>query len=65
MTELSGHKEKVQVCKMDYKIDTELNKLIYLYKVKKGPCPSSFGLNIAQIAGLPKQLIEKAEIKSQ
>ena len=64
MTELSGRKEKVSVCKMDYKIDMELNRLIYLYKLRKGPCPSSFGLNIAQIAGLPKSVISRAGIKS-
>ena len=50
---------------MDYKIDHENNKLIYLYKLKRGPCPSSFGMNIAQIAGLPKAVLESAEAKSK
>ena len=49
---------------MDYKIEFELNKLIYLYKLTKGPCPSSFGLNIAQIAGLPKLVLDRAKTKS-
>lgn len=46
-------KKKIQVARMDYRIDTEQNRLIYLYKLRHGACPSSFGLNIAIIAGLP------------
>ena len=60
-----GRKRKrVEVAKMDYLIDKEANRLIYLYKLKKGACPSSFGLNIAQIAGLPQKVLDKAYFKS-
>ena len=50
---------------MDYRIDNAKNKLIYLYKLRRGACPSSFGLNIAQIAGLPERVISKATEKCE
>ena len=36
-----------------------------LHEVRKGACDDSFGLNIATIAGFPKDVIENAKRKSE
>ncbi len=46
-------------------IDTNKDKLIFLYKLIEGVCESSFGLNVARIAGLPLEIVKKAKIKSE
>ena len=43
----SKWRSKIAIGRMDYKIDNERNTLVYLYKLRPGACPSSFGLNIA------------------
>lgn len=37
-------------------------KITFLYKVKEGPMDKSYGINVAQLAGLPNELIERATI---
>ena len=61
----SKFKKRIRIARMDYTIDHERNKLIYLYKLRSGACPSSFGLNIAEIAGLPAQVLMKAATKCE
>ena len=39
--------------------------MIFLYKLKQGVCESSFGINVARIAGLPHEVIKKAKVKSE
>ena len=58
--------EGVEVCRMGYAIDEndEDKALIYLYQLQKGACPSSFGLNVARIAGLPQTVLQEAREKS-
>jgi len=41
------------------------NQLTYLYRVTPGVCNSSFGMQIAEIAGLPVKVIERAREKSK
>ena len=50
---------------MDYRIDTATNKLVYMYQLRAGACPSSFGLRVAEIAGLPKKVMELAGKKCE
>lgn len=38
---------------MGYRLDLFKNELTYLYQLERGAAPSSFGLNVAKIAGLP------------
>eukprot|EP01132_Coremiostelium_polycephalum_P006113 gene6113-7618_t len=39
-------------------------KVVFLYKVTKGAAKNSYGLNVATIAGVPKQIIMEAAKKS-
>ena len=38
----------------------EDNRVLFLYKLAKGPCQSSFGINVAELAGLPKSITDLA-----
>jgi len=36
--------------------------LTFLYRLREGPCPRSYGLQVAQMAGVPKELVDRASI---
>jgi len=41
------------------------DKIIFLHAVKKGPASQSYGLQVAQLAGVPQAVIQKAKLKLQ
>lgn len=51
---------------MAFKADetSEQQKVIFLYNFIKGKCPASFGLNVARMAGLPSQVLDRAKTKA-
>lgn len=49
---------------MSYKANESGDHVIFLYKFVEGECPMSFGLNVARMAGLPKQVLDRAKTKS-
>ena len=44
---------------MDYTVDNE--DMVFLYRLKRGVCPSSCGLHVARIAKLPLQVLQCAQ----
>lgn len=38
-------------------------KLIFLHKIKEGPADRSYGIHVAQLAGLPESVIDRAQEK--
>jgi DNA mismatch repair protein MSH3 len=46
---------------MGYITDTEESKIIFTYKLTEGVADSSYGLNVAHMAGVPENVTEKAE----
>jgi len=48
----------VEVNRMGYNFNSETDQLIYMYKLEKGPCPASFGIQVARIAGLPDSVVQ-------
>ena len=55
--------QDVTVCRMGYRL-TE-SSLVYLYKLEQKACYSSFGFNVARIAGIPAIVIKSAQLKSE
>ncbi|EGC35137.1 hypothetical protein DICPUDRAFT_55353 [Dictyostelium purpureum] len=50
---------------MTCQVDEEEKRVIFLYKLAKGICQKSYGLHVAAMAGLPKEIVAKAEKKSE
>jgi DNA mismatch repair protein MutS len=40
-------------------------KLIFLYTVQEGPASKSYGIQVAELAGMPEAIIEEAKRKLQ
>ncbi len=56
MEEDEENKSNVSINSTDY----SMQKLVFMYKIKKGKTNSSFALNIARKGGLPVALVERA-----
>eukprot|EP00347_Sterkiella_histriomuscorum_P024111 403332270 len=54
----------IQNASMTYNLDIKNQKITYLFQLKKEKCGKSFGINVAQIAGLPQKIIKTAMTKS-
>ncbi|CAN7073758.1 unnamed protein product [Brassica oleracea var. botrytis] len=39
--------------------------LVFLYRLAEGACPESYGLQVALMAGIPKQVVETASVAAQ
>ena len=46
--------------KKDQDSDEDEREVIFLYKLKSGPTESSFGLNVAKMAGIPDEILAMA-----
>jgi len=55
----------VSLCHMDALVDEKSENVTFLYKMKKGVCPKSYGMKVAQMAGIPKEIRERAIQKAQ
>ncbi len=44
-----------------FKGDNDKRDVVFLYQLNEGPAGGSYGLNVAQMAGLPLSVIERAE----
>ena len=42
----------------------EEETITFLYKLSEGSCPKSYGFNVAQLAGLPSDVIAVARSKA-
>ncbi|KAI9201827.1 DNA mismatch repair protein msh6 [Polychytrium aggregatum] len=46
---------------MNFYSDDNKREVTFLYKLTKGVCPKSFGMNVASMAGVPEEIIATAE----
>lgn len=54
---------KVSLCHMACQVakgNTGLEEVIFLYKLRNGMCPRSYGVNVARLAGLPDVVLQRA-----
>lgn len=60
--EMREWSHRLRWMKMDSKIIkfADKEKLIFLYKIVEGLSQKSFAINVAQIAGLPEEIIQSA-----
>ena len=50
---------------MRCRVDDASKQLVMLYKLQRGVCPQSYGMECGLRAGLPPHIIERARVKSQ
>ena len=58
LTQLEQESNAIQNIHLDALLQNE--NLIFLYKVKRGPCDQSYGIEVAKLAGIPKSVIHHA-----
>ena len=54
----------LKLAHMDSLLDQASQKVTFLFKVKEGVCPKSYGINVARIAGVPESVLVKAQVKA-
>ncbi len=63
--EWEGHSD-VETGHMGCRVEgVDDQKVTFLYKLAKGACPKSFGVNVARLAQLPPSILDVAKHKSQ
>ncbi|KAH9922892.1 DNA mismatch repair protein Msh6 [Amylocystis lapponica] len=50
---------------METMVDDEKRELVFLYKLVEGAASSSFGTHVANLAGVPLEVVERADIVSK
>jgi DNA mismatch repair protein MSH6 len=51
--------------KMSILVDSESKKITFLYKLEKGQSNGSFGMHVANMCGIPNEIVENAEIAAK
>ncbi|KAI8895574.1 muts domain V-domain-containing protein [Globomyces pollinis-pini] len=51
----------VQLKYMSFCVDEDSQQVLFLYKLTPGKCPSSYGMNVAALAQIPKEIIDSAK----
>ncbi|KAJ3191035.1 DNA mismatch repair protein msh6 [Irineochytrium annulatum] len=46
---------------MNFVSNEERREVTFLYKLTKGVCPFSFGMNVASMAGVPHEIVDRAD----
>ncbi|GBC01838.1 hypothetical protein RclHR1_04350014 [Rhizophagus clarus] len=47
---------------MSCQVDQHKKEVTFLYKLVPGVCPKSYGMNVANMAGVPREIIDRAEV---
>ncbi|KAL5863022.1 hypothetical protein ACOSQ3_000536 [Xanthoceras sorbifolium] len=58
---------RVSLCHMACQVGNGVGgveEVTFLYRLSRGACPKSYGVNVAQLAGLPNCVLQKAAAKS-
>ena len=63
LTELANQNDSI--CNASMSIREEGGKIHFLYSLKKGPANKSYGIQVARLAGLPKSVVNRANVLLQ
>ncbi|TPX61213.1 hypothetical protein PhCBS80983_g01244 [Powellomyces hirtus] len=61
LTNEYGNHPLIAMKYMSFMTDEDKREVTFLYKLTDGSCPKSYGMNVASMAGIPKQIVDKAE----
>jgi len=51
---------RIAMYHMACNVDTDDQNVTFMYQFKQGTCPKSYGMNVANLAGLPDKLVQRA-----
>lgn len=60
--ELTELEKREGVFNLTVEVLEENNEVIFLHKIKEGTADKSYGIYVAKLAGIPKKVIERAEV---
>jgi len=52
---------RIRLGHMSCLVDDAKGEVVFLYKLQDGVCPKSYGMHVAQMAGIPKEITLRAE----
>jgi len=58
LTELESRLERV--CNFNVLVREEEDRVVFLHRLAVGPCDRSYGIHVAQMAGMPSQVVRRA-----
>ncbi|KAI8593896.1 muts domain V-domain-containing protein [Geranomyces variabilis] len=61
LTSEYAHNPLVAMKYMSFMTDEDKHEVTFLYKLTDGSCPKSYGMNVACMAGIPTEIVERAE----
>lgn len=56
---------KITPLRMSILVDSESKKITFLYKLESGQSNGSFGMHVATMCGIPKQIVESADVAAK
>jgi len=62
--EFAGHPE-VAAKRMKIEVDEEARRVTFLYRLEDGVAEGSFGMHCASMCGIPRGVVERAEVAAQ
>lgn len=65
LTDDYAYHPNVRNMHMETLVDDEKRELVFLYKLVDGVAGSSFGTHVANLAGVPLEVVERAEVVSK
>ncbi|KAI9596421.1 muts domain V-domain-containing protein [Syncephalis fuscata] len=61
LTEEMAHHANIALKHMACYVDDDRKKVTFLYKLTNGACPKSYGMHVANMAGVPTTIVHRAE----
>ncbi|KXN72910.1 DNA mismatch repair protein Msh6 [Conidiobolus coronatus NRRL 28638] len=65
LTEEMKDQPNISIKHMKCLANPNQREVTFLYKLTPGACPKSYGMNVASMAGIPEEIISKAELAAQ
>ncbi|CAG8808494.1 10898_t:CDS:1, partial [Racocetra fulgida] len=62
LTQEFANNPNIALKHMSCHVDQDRREVTFLYKLISGVCPKSYGMNVANMAGVPREIVDRAEV---
>ncbi|KAI0564619.1 DNA mismatch repair protein MutS [Gracilaria domingensis] len=63
-TDAANGRQGLRSCRDSVIAHKQSSRIVFLYKLTDGVAPSSYGLNVARLAGIPEEVVDEAQCKA-